>query len=150
MVALRKLAREELVRGLPELGQVERVCEACQAGKQRLTSFPTQVEYHVRERLELVHGDLCGPITPAAPWGNRYFLLMVDDLSRYMWVAAIPSKDHAVAAIKEIQAWVEGESGVKLRALPTDRGGEFTLIEFAEYCAADGVHRQHTAPYSPQ
>jgi hypothetical protein len=128
MVALRKLAREELVRGLPELGQVERVCEACQAGKQRLTSFPTQVEYHVRERLELVHGDLC----------------------RYMWVAAIPSKDHAVAAIKEIQAWVEGESGVKLRALPTDRGGEFTLIEFAEYCAADGVHRQHTAPYSPQ
>ena len=42
MAALRKLAREELVRGLLELGQVERVCEACQAGKQRRTSFPAQ------------------------------------------------------------------------------------------------------------
>jgi hypothetical protein len=79
-----------------------------------------------------VHGDLCGPITPATPRGNRYFLLLVDDLSRYMWVAAIPSKDCAVAAIKEIQAQAEGESGVKLKVLRTDRGGEFTSIEFAE------------------
>jgi hypothetical protein len=150
MAALRKLAWEKLVRGLPELGQVERVCEACQAGKQRRTSFSAQAEYRARERLELVHGDLCGPIMPATPRGNRYFLLLVDDLSRYMWVAAIPSKDRVAAAIKEIQAWTEGESGVKLRALRTDRGGEFTSIEFAEYCAADGVHRQHTAPYSPQ
>ena len=73
--------------------------------------------------------------------GNRYFLLLMDDLSRYMWVATIPSKDRAVAAIKEIQAQAEGESRVKLSALRTDRGGEFTLIEFAEYCTTDGVHR---------
>jgi hypothetical protein len=25
--------------------------------------------------------------------GNKYFLLLVDDLSKYMWVAVIPSKD---------------------------------------------------------
>jgi hypothetical protein len=40
MAALRKLEKEELVRGLPKLGQVKRVCEACQAGKQKRTSFP--------------------------------------------------------------------------------------------------------------
>jgi hypothetical protein len=39
MAALRKLEKEELVQGLPKLGQVERVCEACQAGKQKHTSF---------------------------------------------------------------------------------------------------------------
>jgi hypothetical protein len=150
MAALKKLAREEMVRGLPELGQLERLCEACQASKQRRTSFPAQAEYRARQPLELVHGDLCGPIAPATPRGNRYFLLLVDDLTRYMWVAAIPSKDHAVAAIKEIQARAEGESGHKLRALRTDQGREFTSVEFAEYCAADRVHRQHAAPYSPQ
>lgn len=42
MAALRKLAREELVPGLPEIGQVEQVCEACQARKQRRTFFPAQ------------------------------------------------------------------------------------------------------------
>jgi transposase InsO family protein len=67
-----------------------------------------------------------------------------------MWVAMIPSKDHAATAIKDIQAQGEGESGLKLNAFHTDRRGEFTVIEFADYCVAEGVHRQHTAPYNPQ
>jgi hypothetical protein len=56
----------------------------------------------VRRRLELVHHDLCGQIAPATPRGNMYFLLLIDVLSRYMWLAAIPSKDRAVATIMEI------------------------------------------------
>jgi hypothetical protein len=31
---LQKLAQEDLVHGLPEIGQVEQLCRACQAGKQ--------------------------------------------------------------------------------------------------------------------
>jgi transposase InsO family protein len=104
----------------------------------------------VRQCLELVHHDLCGQIIPVIPRGNKYFLLLVDLLSRYMWLATNPSKDHATAAIKEIQAQVEGESGLKLRALHTDRRGEFTAREFVEYCATKGVHHQHTTPYIPQ
>jgi hypothetical protein len=88
-----------------------------------------------------VHGDLCDPISPVMPRGNKYFVLHVDDLSRYMWVAVIPSKDHAAAVIKDIQAWAEGESGLKLKALHTDRKGEFTTMEFVNYCASEGMHR---------
>ena len=44
----------------------------------------------------------------------------------------------------------EAESGKKLRVLRTDRGGKFTSVEFAAYCADQGVVRHHTAPYSPQ
>jgi transposase InsO family protein len=84
------------------------------------------------------------------PRGNKYFLLPVDDLSRYMWVAVSPSKDRAMATIKDIQAWAEGESGLKLKALHTNRGGEFTVTEFVDYCAVEGVHHQHMVPYSPQ
>jgi transposase InsO family protein len=109
-----------------------------------------KAEYQAERRLELVHGDLYGPISPATPRGNKYFLLLVDDLGRYMWVAMIPSEDRVATAIKDIQAWAEGESGLKLKALHTDRGGEFTAIEFTDYCAAEGVHHQHTMPYSPQ
>jgi hypothetical protein len=149
MAALRKLAREELVHGLPEIGQVGQLCEAWQTEKQGHTSFPAKVEYHVKRHLELVHDDLCGPISPTTLRGNKYFLLLVNDLSRYMWVATIPSKDRAVAAIKDIQARAEGKSGLKLKALRTDRGGEFTVTEFMDYCAAKGVYRQYTMPYNP-
>jgi hypothetical protein len=55
-----------------------------------------------------------------------------------MWVVVIPSKDRAVVAIKDIQARVEGESDLKLKALHTDCGGEFTATEFMDYCAAEG------------
>jgi hypothetical protein len=48
--------------------------------------------------LQLVHGDLCGPITLATPSGNRYFLLLVDDYNRYMWVPLLATKDAAPMA----------------------------------------------------
>ena len=88
-------------------------------------------------------------MTPATPSGNAYFLLLINDRSRYMWLALLPSKDRAAAAIKEFQARAAAESGCKLLALKTDRGGEFISKEFMEYCVAYGVHRQLTAPYSP-
>jgi hypothetical protein len=100
--------------------------------------------------MELVHGDLCDPSSQATPRGNKYSLLLVDDLNRYMWVATIPFKDRAATASKDIQAWAEGESGLKLEALRIDRGGRFTAMEFTDYYDAESVHHQHTAPYNPQ
>jgi hypothetical protein len=94
------------------------------------------------------HG--AGPISPTTPRGNKYFLLIMDDLSMNMWVDVIPSKDRATTAIKDIQAHAEGESDLKLKALHTDRRGEFTAIEFTDYCVAEGMHHQHTTPYHPQ
>ena len=52
--------------------------------------------------------------------------------------------------IKKFQARAEAASGKKLHVLRTDRSGEFTLVEFAAYCADQGVVRHHTAPYTPQ
>lgn len=118
-------------------------------GKQWRTPFPQKVLRRSTELLQLLHRDLCGPISPATPSSNRYFLLLVDDYSRYMWVSLLPSKDAAASAIKNIQAAGERKTGKKLIGLRTDRGGEFTAASFAEYCAELGMHRQLTAPYSP-
>ena len=104
MPALRRMAREELVRGLPAIEQVDQLCEACIAGKQRRTLFPDQALWWAEHALELVHRVLCGPVAPATPSGNAYFLLLVDDRSRYMWATLLPSKYRAAAAVMEFQA----------------------------------------------
>ncbi|KAF8672420.1 hypothetical protein HU200_049631 [Digitaria exilis] len=147
---LRKMGREGLVRGLPLLSQVEQVCEACLAGKHRQAPFPRQAQGRSTEVLQLLHGDICGPISPPTPSGNRYFLLLVDDYSRYMWISLLPTKNAAADAIKHIQAATERKSGKKVMALRTDRGGEFAAADFVKYCAELGVQRQLTAAYSPQ
>ena len=139
-----------MVRGLPPIDEADRVCEACLAGKQRRASFPHQALNRAETVLELVHADICGPISPPTPGGKRYFLLLVDDKSRYMWLRLLATKDEAEAVLKQFQAATELESGRRLKALRTDRGGEFTSTSLGKYFADQGVKRQLTAPYSPQ
>ena len=67
-----------------------------------------------------------------------------------MWLQLLTIKTEAAEAVKKFKARAEAESSKKLRVLQTDRGGEFTSMEFAAYCADQGVVRHHTAPYSPQ
>ena len=112
-----------MVRGLPLLDQVDQVCDGCLISNQRRASFPAQAKYRAEHAIDLVHGDLCGPVTPATPSGNKYFLLLVDDMSRFMWLRMLSSKDEAPAAIKNFKAAVEVETGRRLKTLRTDRGG---------------------------
>ena len=74
----------------------------------------------------------------------------MDDCSHYMWLQLLTSKDEATVAIKKLKTRAEAESGKKLRVLRTDRGGEFTSVEFATYYADQGMGQHHTMPYSPQ
>lgn len=54
----------------------------------------------MEKRLELTQGDLCSPITSVTPASNKYFLLIVDDMSRYMWVEVLRSKDEVLKFFK--------------------------------------------------
>jgi transposase InsO family protein len=98
----------------------------------------------------LVHGDLCGPITPATTAGNKYFLIVIDEFSRYMWVVLLKSKDQALQAFQIVKMPAEVEAEAKLKALRTDQGGEFKSNKFKEFCDAHGIQRYLTMPYSPQ
>ena len=103
----------------------------------------------MKDALELIHGDLYGPITPATNGGRWYFLLLMDDCGCYMWLQLLTRKDEAAVVIKKFKMREEAESGKKLRVLRTDRGGEFTSVEFVAYCVDQGVVRHHTTLYSP-
>jgi transposase InsO family protein len=144
------MGRLEIVLGLPPISHVEQFCDTCVLVKHHRGVFPKQSKYRADKALELVHGDLCGLVKPATPGGWRYFLLLVDDATRYMWVVLLTAKSEASSAIKLIQAAAKKECGRKLRVLRTDNRGEFTAVEFATYCADEGITRHFSAPYTPQ
>jgi transposase InsO family protein len=84
------------------------------------------------------------------PGGRLYFLLLINDATRYIWVELLTAKSEASSAIKCIQAAVEKECYRKLRVLRTDNRGEFMVAEFTAYCADEGITRHFSAPYTPQ
>ena len=91
--SLRELGRLKMVEGMPLVDRVEQVCDGCTLGKQHRTPFPRKSEFRAQKGLELFHANLCGQIRPKTVGGKSYFLLVVDDYSRYMWVDMLNTKD---------------------------------------------------------
>jgi hypothetical protein len=139
-----------MASGIPLLERLEQVCNGCTLGKQHRLPFPHASSYRAEENLELVHTELCGPISPATEGGNNYFLLVVDDHSRYMWLEVIKSKADAFQRFKKIKALAEAQSGRRLLAFRSDRGGEFNSTVFRQFCDNGGITHYTTAPYTPQ
>jgi transposase InsO family protein len=138
-----------MVRRLLPISHVEQFCDTCVLAKHHRGVFSKQSKYCADKALELVHDDLYGPVKPATPGGRCYFLLLVDDATRYMWVVLLTAKSEASSAIKHIQVAAKKECSCKLWVLRTDNGGEFTAAEFTTYCANEGITRHFSAPYTP-
>ena len=51
--------------------------------------------------LEIIHTDVCGPMSVEARGGYRYFLTFTDDLSRYEYIYLMKHKSGMFEKLKE-------------------------------------------------
>lgn len=84
--AMNLMSTNNMACGLPEFTQPKKVCEGCLMSKQTRKPFPYLTKFRAKQPLELIHGELCGPISPETTAGNMYFFLFVDDFTRMMWI----------------------------------------------------------------
>ncbi|GJY66091.1 retrovirus-related pol polyprotein from transposon TNT 1-94 [Tanacetum coccineum] len=147
---LNLLSSKGMVKGLDQIDHPNQVCEGCLLGKHARSSFPKEATPKAKEPQQLIHTDLCGPITPPSHGKNLYFMLFIDDYSRKTWVYFLKEKSQAFEAFKKFKAMVEKEKGLKIKSMRSDRGGEFLSKEFNKFCEDNGIRRFLTAPYSPQ
>ncbi|CAI7887636.1 unnamed protein product, partial [Closterium sp. NIES-53] len=97
------------------------------------------------------------PPGPAPTCGHeRYFLLVIDDYSRYTTVFPLRSKGEVPEMLID---WIRGarrqlsESfGSDLPVLPlhSNRGGEFSSDLLRAFCRSEGIRQTFTLPASPQ
>ena len=59
-------------------------------------------------------------------------------------------KDQTFSKFCEFKALVEKESGKKTRALRSENGGGYVSQEFKDFCVAEGIKLELTAPHNPQ
>lgn len=53
-------------------------------------------------------------------------------------------KDELFSKLQEFKAFVENQTGKKIKVLKSDNGGEYTLNVFKEFCAKVGMRRELT------
>lgn len=144
------LSRKGMVRGLPLIEKPDSLFEGCILGKQHRESFPTRKSIRAKAPLEIVHLDLCGPIQVPSLAGNQYFITFIDDFTRNTWVYFLKNKSEVFENFQNFKALVENQSGLRIKVLRTDRGGEYISKEFLCFCRENGIHKQFTARYTPQ
>ncbi|KAK2988354.1 hypothetical protein RJ640_001539 [Escallonia rubra] len=66
------------------------------------------------------------------------------------WVYFLKQKSEVFSAFKRFKALVEKQSGYQIKAMRSNRGGEFISKEFKAFCEENGIRRPLAIPYSPQ
>lgn len=82
--------------------------------------------------------------------GSKYLLTLTDDYTRYVTVYFIRSKSEVLSKFMEYVNRVENETGLRVQAIRTDNGGEYTAQSFNKFCADKGIVHQFTNPYTPE
>jgi hypothetical protein len=107
------LSKLDLVKGLPVTKFVkDKICDACQLGKQTKSSFKKKKVISTSRPLELLHMDLFGPIRTASLSGKLYAFVIVDDYSRYTWILFLAHKNEAHKAFVKHCRRIQNEKKV--------------------------------------
>jgi len=148
---LNRLASKELVIGLPKLKfERDKLCEACQKGKQTKSSFKQLNVVSTSRPLELPHIYLFSPSRTMSLGGNYYGLVVVDDYSGFTWTLFIATKDEAYHALKRLAKVIQNEKNYGISAIKSDHGGEFQNEKFDEFCGKFEIKHNFSAPRTPQ
>ena len=80
--------------------------------------------------FELVHSDVWGPAPITSINDFRYYLVFVDDYSKFSCLYLLKHKSDVFNVFKYLKALVENQLHTILKILRTDEGGEFTSTVF--------------------
>ncbi|WVZ11959.1 hypothetical protein V8G54_016489 [Vigna mungo] len=124
-------------------------CDHCVLGKSH--RIPFGKGKHSTERpFEYVHADLWGPAKTLTHGGGAYFLSIIDDFSRRVWIYVLKNKSETFQKFKEWHTQIENQLGCRLKCLRTDNGLEFVSEEFNGFCKEKGIRRHRTVVGTPQ
>ncbi|KAK4385413.1 Retrovirus-related Pol polyprotein from transposon TNT 1-94 [Sesamum angolense] len=123
----------------------------CILGKHHRVHFPSSSKSMTSSCiLEYVHADVWGPANVPTHGGNKYFLSIIDNFSRKVFVFLMKQKSEAFEKFRNWKFFVENQTGKTLKTLRTDNGLEFCNQQFTNLCDEFGIKRHKTTPCTPQ
>ena len=127
----------------------ESFCDICAANKLNRKPLSSKMALRKSSKLELVYSDVRGLMETTSLGGHRYVVSFIDSYSRF---ARAYFMKHMSGVLEKFRQFCIDEgvprtfSSLTLRS---DGGGEYDNKAFDEFCFAQEIKRDMTAPYSP-
>ncbi|WVZ19084.1 hypothetical protein V8G54_006406 [Vigna mungo] len=124
-----------------------RVCEVCKKSKQSRNKFPLS-DSLASNVFDLIHGDLWGPYRTPSSCGASYFLTLVDDCSRAVWIYLLSNKKAVSQTLMNFITLIERQYKKQVKMIRSDNGTEFMCLQ--QYFHLHGILHQTSCTGTPQ
>ena len=122
-------------------------CTACKLGKSHALPFPLS-DSQCTKPLELIHSDLWGPSPLPSNNGHRFYVIFVDDFSRFCWFYPLQSKSEVSTIFPIFKAFVENQFSTSIKAIQIDGGTEYKPLYSVFH--QHGIALRISCPYTSQ
>ena len=93
----------DMVTGMPPIKFIhDGVCKGCALGKNVKKPYSSSSRRSKRI-LDLIHSDLCGPMTAPSMSGCLYYVIFIDDYSRKTWIYFMKAKSETFDKFQEFK-----------------------------------------------
>ena len=106
------------------------ICVPCLSGKMNANPFP--------------------PSKTCTISGYCYWIIFIDDYTRFHAVIFLKLKDKAFDAFKQYKAYAENHLDAKIQCMRVDKGGEYMSTKFIDFMLDNGITHQYTVHACPQ
>ena len=100
--------------------------------------------------LGLTHSNVCSLLCSTTKGGYQYFITFIDDFSRYGYVYLMKHKTESFEMFKIFKNEVQNQLGKNIKALRSNRSGEYLSQEFIDHLRDCGIISQLKPPGTPQ
>jgi hypothetical protein len=151
--AAQKLVQDSLVTGLKlmDSGDADFFCKSCAYGK--MTWLPISKVWMgegAKAFGEEVHSDVWGPACVETKGGKCYYVTFIDDYSQWTHIDFLANKSDTLESYKSFNAMCKTQFSTRIKALHSDRGGEYTANKFQSYLKSRGTKQKLTVHDTPQ
>ena len=126
---------------------LNKACDVCLRAKQTRCSFPDSINKTLKP-FDMIHTDLWGPYRTESSSGARYFLTVVDDYSRGVWIYLLKDKTEAPIQLKNFLSMVHTQFQTIVRTIRSDNGSEF--ISLKNFFLSKGIIHETSCVGTPQ
>lgn len=143
-----KLAKVDFLKGV-SFNIRDTFYDSCSKAKHTRSPFLLS-DIKTKGCFELLHCDVWGKYRFPSFSGANYFLTVVDDFSRTVWVFLIKHKSDASTCLVNFCKMIENQFSKTVKRIRCDNSGEFTSNLMIDFYAKQGILLETTCPHTPQ